>query len=151
MSETTTDIFIKYFHLHNAEGNLAPCVFLMADPDLSDNEYVVVPIPGLVVVGDMSDTGYLVFTKTRCGNKEFFRWFGESIVAAFINKCKNNYDYRYDNGESYRALVTCDGEPVQIEAFQSPHLLNLFEELEIDLGKISVFRLLQRNLSAIRR
>jgi hypothetical protein len=66
MSETTTDIFIKYFHFHNAEGNLSPLVFLVADPDLPDNEFVVVPISGMVVIGDISDLGYLVFIKTRC-------------------------------------------------------------------------------------
>jgi hypothetical protein len=130
-------IFIKYFHFHNAEGNLSPLVFLVADPDLPDNEFVVVPISGMVVIGDISDLGYLVFIKTRCGNKEFFKWFGETIVASFISKCRENYDYRYDNGDSYRSFVTCDGEPIQIEAFQTPHLVNLYEEMEIDLGKIS--------------
>ena len=38
---------IKYYHFHNAEGEAAPAVYIVADESMTDSEFVMMPIVGL--------------------------------------------------------------------------------------------------------
>lgn len=57
---------IKYYHFHNAAGDMAPMVLIIADDTMEENEFFVQEVAGLSHTQLVDSTGYLVFTKT-CG------------------------------------------------------------------------------------
>lgn len=81
------DILIKYWHYHNAAGELSPSVFIISDDSLSEDAFSILPIPGLNATSTQ-DVGYLAIAKTRCGNVDFFRWFAKTIVIPFVEKTR---------------------------------------------------------------
>lgn len=76
---------IKYYHFHNANGDIGPAVFIVADPSLGENEFHCFEMAGLSHTQVMTATGYVVFTRTRNCNAAFYRWYATTIVVPFVN------------------------------------------------------------------
>ena len=72
-----TSYFIKFFCMVNAFGNTADPVFIVADDKMNEDEIDVHTITGCTTV---KAKGYVVFCKSRAGNKQFFEWMGSSML-----------------------------------------------------------------------
>ena len=84
-SSGTLGISIKYYHLHNANGENASAVYLVADDSMSPDDFFVASVIGLGSDTSVGSKGFLAFTKTRNGNEKFYRWFGIEIVVPFVH------------------------------------------------------------------
>jgi transposase len=126
---------IKYYHFHNAAGDMAPMVLIVADDSMEEGEFFFAEVPGLSHTQLVDAVGYLVFTKTRNCNAAFYRWYAHTVVAPFVLKCRQSYDNKNPDGTPMRAFVVCDGEPSQIQVFQEGFILQLMAESLIDFGK----------------
>lgn len=70
-STGTLGMAIKYLHFHNAAGNAAPPVYIIADPSLGEDEFVWEEIPNFGNTADVGTVGYIVACKTRNCNAAF--------------------------------------------------------------------------------
>ena len=88
-----TCIFVKLYHLHNANGTIAPPVYVIADPNLSESDFEWYEVAGLGRHGGAGNgPGFICFTKTRAANDQFYRWFNESVVIPFILQIRVDND-----------------------------------------------------------
>lgn len=127
---TQLAVAIKLYHFHCAAGTAAPPVWVVADKSMGDDDFYVEKIPGMSTNGLSDDPGYICFTKTRCCNKSFYRWYIKEVVTPFIAQKRVTWSL-----PDMRGFVYCDGEAKQIEAFQEELMLQLLRDLNIDLGK----------------
>ena len=67
--------------------------------------------------------GYVIFCKSRAGNKQFFEWFNNKVVFEFISSIRDAFNY---NTEDHPCYVTFDGEKLQINGYKSDEMVNLF-------------------------
>jgi hypothetical protein len=127
---------IKWYWLHNAAGNVAKPVFCIADDSLSENAFEVHQVYGMGLTQDVTDFGWLVITKTRNCNDTFYDWFAENVVLDFIDsvRAKTNLPLGAD-GKPMHCFIACDGEYIQIKAFQKPVVLAALLLRNIHLGK----------------
>jgi hypothetical protein len=78
--------------LHNAAGEVAAPVFLVSDDSLGPEEF-----PEPIKCGDLGGTsdinsyGWLCFTKTRNGNKSFYKWFAKEVVVEFVKQVRTKH------------------------------------------------------------
>ena len=93
-SAGTTDFFIKLYHFHNAAGNPAPPCFVIADASMGEDELITYRVPGLGNTSDVTNYGYLCYTKTRCGNTRFYEWYARTIVIPFIELVRSTGDFK---------------------------------------------------------
>lgn len=128
---------IKLFHLHNAAGYTAPPVLVIADPNIKEEDFIYRRVEGLSHLMHSDAYGYVVFSKTRCGNPKFFKWYFEDVVVPFVQKWKGKIVKNRGNpsDRDVFAFGTCDGEPKQIEVFQTPEVLDILSTNKIYLGK----------------
>lgn len=138
-SDGDTDFFVKLYHLNNALGAAAVPVLLLDNDKLGEEECIVTKCKGggNTLTMDSGDYCYLVYCKTRAGNREFYRWFGKEVVAPYVKNTRAFYEEtaRYSDGSPMRAFVTCDGEAKQIEVFQEEDMIEVFKDAMIDFGK----------------
>jgi hypothetical protein len=126
---------IKYNHFHNAAGDMAPLVLIVADDTMEEGEFFVQDVAGLSHTQLVDSTSFLVFTKTRSCNAAFYRWYAHNVVAPFVLKCRAAYGNQNPDETPMRAFVVCDGEPSQLQVFQEGFILQLMAESLIDFGK----------------
>ena len=135
LSEGGLGFAIKYYHFHNANADVAPAVFIIADDTMGPEDFVWEEVVGLSHTQLVGATGYLIFTKTRNCNSAFYRWYAHHIVAPFVQTCRESHDCKNRDGTPMRAFVVCDGEPSQIQVFQEGFILDLMRVNQIDFGK----------------
>jgi hypothetical protein len=123
--------FIKYFLLMFADGSTGPPVFVVADSNMHKEALDIHEVPGLGVSTDMRSMGYVVFCKTRCCNKKFFRWINEKIIFKEIEDRKKVYQLA-DDALTWFQL---DGEPIQIEVYKEEDMLEQLGIRGIVIGK----------------
>jgi hypothetical protein len=85
-------IAIKWMQMGSAHGESAPLVLMVALKDMKEDQFYVAEIPGLSSTTDVGRVGYLVFCKSRAGNKDFFRWFIEHIVIPTVTKSRESHE-----------------------------------------------------------
>ncbi len=83
-SDSQLDFGIKLYHCHCAAGRVVPPVFVIADDSMDADALSVNKIEGLANTNGSDAEGYLCFTKTRCCNAAFYRWFIREIVCPFV-------------------------------------------------------------------
>lgn len=128
-------VSIKYYHFHNAAGEAAPAVYVIADESFSEGEFFVLPIIGLGNSTEVGSKGYLCWCKTRNCNDSFYRWYAKEIVVPFVQRVREVHQEKNDDGTDMRAFVMCDGEESQIRVFQELAIRQLFRDNLIDFGK----------------
>jgi hypothetical protein len=96
-----TDFFIKLYHFHNAAGNPAPPVYCIADETMDAEDLHVITMIGIGNTAAINSFGYVAFTKTRCCNKEFYRWYAQTVVVPFVELCREAIGEQ-DVGISYK-------------------------------------------------
>ena len=66
---------IKSHVLVSAAGGVGPMVLMFADETMSEDAILVKEVAGVThSAADPTAIGYIVFMKTRCASKAFFRW-----------------------------------------------------------------------------
>lgn len=91
-SNGTLDFGIKMYHFHCAAGIPSPPVFVIANSALPADHYVSFVVKGMGNTMDAMNFGYLVFTRTRCCNVEFYSWFATTVVIPFVKMLRDQYD-----------------------------------------------------------
>jgi hypothetical protein len=89
-------------------------------------------VPGLGIGTDILSTGWVVFSKTRSVNQEFYRWWFSTVFIKFVT------DIRILNQIPLTtpAYFTLDGEDVQIKPLRTTEVANMCLEHNIVIGKL---------------
>jgi hypothetical protein len=130
-----TYLSVKHYHLHNANGTVAPPVFILADDSME--EFIWRECNELSTSTDVNGRAFLCRCRTRNANSAFYRWFGTDIVAPFVTNVRDHSRCKNPDQSPMRAFVTCDGEQEQIKVFQEDTMLRVFEDVLVDFGKIA--------------
>lgn len=127
--------FIKYFLLMSAAGNAHTPVYVIANPQLDAEEMYPYLVRDLGASTEAGSAGWVVFCKTRGCNKAFFNWYQSEIVQKTIVGLRKIYSNENENNFDEIAWFQLDGEPIQIECFKSPDVIEHFNDLNIVVGK----------------
>ncbi len=85
------DFAIKYYHVNNAAGYTSPPVFNIADPNMSEEDFIFYQIPGLGTNREQCNFGWLCFTKTRACNEKFYDWFAKTVLVPFVEESRKGH------------------------------------------------------------
>jgi hypothetical protein len=132
-----TYLSVKHYHLHNANGTVAPPVFILADDSMEADEFIWHECNELATSTDVNGRAYLCRCRSRNANAAFYEWFGTDIVAPFVADVRKHSRCKNPDQSPMRAFVTCDGEQEQIKVFQEETMLKVFEDVLIDFGKVA--------------
>jgi hypothetical protein len=82
-------IAVKWMHLNNAGGEVAPIVLIFAIPTMGENEAFIRKVVGLRNTAHPESYGYVIFSRTRAGNSKIWKWFFLEFGIPFIVACNN--------------------------------------------------------------
>lgn len=135
-------LFAKVYMCGTESGICSSMVVVFAIDDMEPDDFISVKIPGMSHVPAAGQYGYVCFTKTRGCNKKFYDWYYTNVVIPFLNQQRldNNLGRKNEYGQwdpefTSRALVTMDGEAIQINSVFSEEVRVLLELNLIDVGK----------------
>jgi hypothetical protein len=80
-------IAVKWMHLNNAAGEVAPIVLIFAIPTMGENDVFIRKVAGLRNTAHAESFGYVIFSKTRAGNNTIWSWFFLHFGIPFIEAC----------------------------------------------------------------
>ena len=127
------DFAIKWFCIATGGGRTCnDLVFLVADGALEDSEFYVYEVDDLCVNVTGDGRGYVCFSKTRCGNENFFKWLNEVVLFPFIEMTKKKYGL-----ENQYAFLCCDGEAIQINPYLTGDYSDSWELLKVIIAKLA--------------
>jgi len=124
-------VSFKWYNINSAGGAIGDIVLLFQWPSLGPNEYHVFAVEGLTASNDHVKPGYVVFTQSLAGNREFFAWLLERVLGRWIVELQNAYSR---NGNK-KAVLFLDGEDTQITEFGNPAVKAFFDTNEIQVFK----------------
>ncbi len=131
-SEGGLSFFIKHYHLHNADGIVAPPVYVIAYDAMDEENFVPKRVNSM---GYNGDDAFICFTKSRAGNNAFFTWYIKEVIIPFITSIRSKIEEKRPALRFKRPFMYCDGEYKQISVIQSPEVLKLLSDAGIDVGK----------------
>jgi hypothetical protein len=118
--------------LCTANGHLGDDVFLLSDSTMGPEDFQKVEIRGLTHNSRPADIGWLCFTKTRCGNEKFFKWYLSELVPDFVDNIRLLLPEHMKDLTMY---LVADGEEVQMKPVESDDINAILFEHKIDVGK----------------
>ena len=123
--------FIKFYLIINAKGASSDPVYIIASSRIPEDEIDVYRIPQLSHHCSGTTKAYLVFCNTRGCNVQFYEWLNREVLTSFIMtlKAQNNLP------EDARSVFMLDGEPRQIECYESSSMLKDLHEKHITIAK----------------
>ena len=128
---TLTSYFVKYYLCITAAGAIATPIYICADDNMKEGVIDVHEVVGLGLGQEVLGTGYVVFSKTRAVNEEFYRWWFVTIFTKFIIDLRMLHNI----SDSVPVYFTLDGEDVQIKPMKSAAIQEISKELNIIIGK----------------
>ena len=129
--KSLTSYFVKYYMCMTASGVTAAPIYICADENMKDGTIDVHEIPGLGIGQDITACRWVLFSKTRSVNEEFYRWWFTTSFTKFAIDLRCTYQL----SDAVPAYFNLDGEDVQIKPFRSPALQALCKEMNIIIGK----------------
>jgi hypothetical protein len=87
-AQVGTDLFIKYMGMISPGGHSSRIVLILAIDELPKGKFHVERIDGLAVSGLATEYGYVVFCKSRAGNKLLWQWYLLDVVIPTISDIK---------------------------------------------------------------
>ena len=88
-SDSSIPIVIKLIHLHCAAGVPAPCVFIVSDDSMTEDQCEFFTVPGLSGVAAADNfCGFVFVMKSRSGNQTFYDHFYKSVLIPFSDRCQ---------------------------------------------------------------
>lgn len=100
------DFAIKLYHFHNAAGDCAPTVFVIADNTMGPEEFLYFKVPKMTSDLGPGAYGWLCFTKTRACNSTFYRWFAHEVVVPFVIKTREQDGCECKVQRTTNAIIT---------------------------------------------
>jgi len=126
-----TSFFIKHYLLISAGGVAADPVYIIADDNMCKEDIDVHMVLGLGNGIGLGNKGYVIFSKTRCANVKFYKWFNTTILIEFIKDLKALRNLPFESMTWFQL----DGEAVQIECYQSSEMLQTLCDNHVVVGK----------------
>ena len=126
-----TALFVKYFCLINAVGDLLEPIFIIADDTMVPGKFHPYRVKNLGVGTGPGCSAWLVFCNTRCCNIAFFRWLFTVAIIEAIQCVRNVYEL-----PDQLAWLQLDGEPIQIKCFEEPEVLKVMEVNNTTVSKL---------------
>ena len=123
---------IKGMFATSRGGLVAPLVIIVADETLEKDEFHAHKAKGLSVTSSAEDTGYVVFSCTRSGSVLLWSWWIIEILLPFCLTIRENQIRSCEHS----TFAFGDGEDCMMQALTSDPILQKFEEVGIDIGKI---------------
>jgi hypothetical protein len=123
---------IKYYMLMSAGGHLADPIFIIADPNMPEQQIDNYAVIGLGISTSPGAVGHVVFSKSRIPDEAFYRWFNLNILPAFVDELKKHFHYESES----LAYLLIDGEIPQIRVYQEQTILDKMEANNIVVGKV---------------
>jgi hypothetical protein len=77
---------VKWMHLNNGAGEVAPTVLVFAIPTMPEGSFFVRKIVGLRNTAHHDSFGYIIFCKTRGGNEAVWSWYFSQFAIPFIRE-----------------------------------------------------------------
>ena len=124
-------LIIKFFLLINAIGDQDAPTYIIADPNMHEDDIIVFKLPILAISVGLGSYGYVVFMKSTSGNVEFWTWLNRTLVYEFITTLRTHYAL---NSES-TVWMQVGGEPTQIECYREDYVRNFMISNNVVLGK----------------
>ncbi len=124
-------IFIKFFLLINAAGDMMSPVYVIADNNMLVEELDVYNIKGLGIGAEPGSSAYLCFCKTRSCNRCFFEWLHYTVLTKAFCWLRSVYGL----GEEQPVWFQLDGEPGQIACYELVALQNHLSKMNIAVEK----------------
>jgi hypothetical protein len=128
---TLTSYFVKYYLCMTATGAIATPIYIVADDNMREGVIDVHEVVGLGLGQEVLGTGYVVFSKTRAVNEEFYRWWFMTVFTKFVIDLRMLHDIP----DTVPVYFTLDGEDVQIKPLKSAAIQEVCRELNIIIGK----------------
>ena len=128
---TLTSYFVKYYLCMTAAGAIATPIYICADDNMKEGIIDVHEVVGLGLGQEVLGTGYVVFSKTRAVNEEFYRWWFTTIFTKFVIDLRMLHNI----SDTVPVYFTLDGEDVQIKPMKSAAIQEICKELNIIIGK----------------
>lgn len=125
------NLFIKSFLLISAAGFSGNAVYIVADANMESNSIDVYESYHLSHHSNVESKGFVVFCKTRQLCKEFFTWYIKDYFIPTVAKVRNIYGYSREN----RALLTLDGEDIQLAPYKNPEIQKMLSDSNIEVAK----------------
>jgi len=132
-ADSSTCVFIKRHVLVNAQGSYASPIFIIASPGMKDDDFDLHEIMGLTQSSEAGSFGYLVFTKTRAGNR-FSHYQQYRLVMEFDKKAR--LGLRQTEREKHFSILTSDGEASILQVAMTPQVQKELEEAKIHAIKL---------------
>ncbi len=133
--------FIKYYLIMNSSGTISQEVYVIGDDSMGEEDFEVTEIKGLSSSNHVGAKGWLCVTKTRGGNKSFYRWLFDVAVKGFIAGLREDLKKEGDSDEtvnSMPAALLFDGELNQIQVlFEDNRAQSLSEDYKTLLVKLA--------------
>jgi len=133
LSDGCLGLFLKAYLVGAASGIVAPMVLNIAMEDMDADDFKVIKVQGMSHVPAPGQYGYLAFTKTRGCNDKFYQWFYSNVILPFVHQQREDLQLgTIENGkwtnDSMKALVSSDGEQIQIRNIFTNEILKEFED-----------------------
>lgn len=119
-------LFLKSYTYGTASGCMGPMVIVLADDSLDPSTVIVKKIVGITHLPDATAYGYIIFTKTRAANKEFYRWYIINVMIPYIESNRESNELN-----DMMSFVSTDGEQLFIEVCMEDDISNAITEAKI--------------------
>ena len=124
---------IKYYLLMGATGTSSTPVYVFQDDRMGADDIETYSVLGLGVGTDITADGYVVFMKSRAGNKSFFSWLNYNIIIPYVSKVRLASNLTKEDPVWFQL----DGEDVQIKVYEDDGMRRVLEAENIIIGKPS--------------
>ena len=104
-----TNLFIKFALLMCANGGIGPLVFVLQWETMPPEQFVCLRVPGLTNTTMAAQVGYILVTKTRCGNRASWKHLFSTIVLPHIKSHQEALGRTQSN-------LNLDGEAIILSA-----------------------------------
>lgn len=89
-------VYIKWLHMCNAAGHLSDFVLVIAIDNMPENSFYPCRVPGFTHSKDPGDGGYILFSKSKCGNPQLWQWYFINIVIPTISRTQTNFGLKVE-------------------------------------------------------
>lgn len=122
----------KQYTLISASGHNS-LTYLLSDNSLNDEDFFHFTVSGLAISSaDPIFPTEICLCKSKSGNKKFFEYLFTVVVVKFADESRQLVSSKQ---QSLPFLLLLDGEAIQSEVLQQPHVLRILVEHNITVGK----------------
>jgi hypothetical protein len=106
-SDCLTSYFIKYYATNNAAGGQARPIYILADHEMRDQEIDVHEVLGIGAGTSPKETAFIVFSKTRVPQLEFYKWYIRMILVPWVQELREIYSLSGLLPAGWRGCADC--------------------------------------------